>query len=259
MNQQFYKQNFNRMSYGELRHYSPNILAFPGLCAMKLCGLLPTAPTFSPMPTKIAFVEFERLSARCREFISPAMASFQRLGFEILGFEIDPSCENPNYIDGGGCHLVHPTRNFIALVSYHNFVEMPGMPGEFSGLTVWAQFENNSSLGLVNHRFTNYFNDKVLNRRTFYREASSPFKMLPVFEKLLEKFGDDRGAPAAIRTIKDLGSLLEKQSRQVLEAGLKSGRFVPMSELETIKMKQERIDKMSVLSDRFQDSATVRL
>lgn len=258
MSQQYYKQNFNKMSFAELRLYSPNIIAFPGLCAMKLCGLLPTLPTFSPMPTRIAFVAFEQLSARCREFISPAIASFQRLGFEILGFEIDAACESPNYIDGGGCHLVHPNRNFIAMVSYSNFVEMPAMPSEFTGLTLWAQFENSGSVGLVNHVFVNYFYDRVLNRRTFRCEETSPFQMLPVFEKLLEESGGG-DALMTIRTAKDLSSLFEKQSRQVLEAGLKNGRFVPMSELETIKMKQDRIDKMSAIYDRFQDSATVRL
>lgn len=258
MNQHYYKQNFNRLSFGELRHYSPNILAFPGLCAMKMFGWLPVTPVFAPMPTVPCFVGIERLSARCREFILPSVESFQRLGFEIFGFEINAGYENPNYIDGGGCHLVHPTKNFIALVAYNNFVELPTMPSEFSNLTVWAQFENNRSIGLTNHKLINYFNNKVLNRKSFRCEASTPFQMLPIFEKLLEDFGESE-ALVSLGTLKDLSSLLEKQSRKVLQAGLKNGRFVQMSELEIIKMKQERIDKQSAMRERFEDSATVRL
>lgn len=258
MNQHYYKQNFNKLSFGELKCYSPNLLAFPGLCAMKLFGLLPTVPTFAPMPTRISLVEFEQLSRRCQEFIEPSIESFQRLGFEILGFETNRACEDPNYIDGGGCHLVHPIKNFIVLVAYANFVELAGMPSEFSNLTVWAQFENHHSLGLVNHKFINYFYDQVLNRQTFYCEASSPYQMLSVFEELLEN-SDETDALVSIKTIKDLSGLFEKQSRQVLETGLKSGRFMPMSELEIIKMKQDRIDKLSAIYEQFQDSAAVRL
>lgn len=258
MSQTYYKQNFNKLSFGELKCYSPNLLAFPGLAAMKIFGLLPTAPVFSPLPTRLSFVEFEQLSRRCREFIEPSIESLERLGFEILGFETNSDCEDPNYIDGGGCHLAHPVENFIALVSYGNFVEIAHAPSEFSNLTVWAQFENNHSLGLVNHQFINYFYDKVLNRRTFRTEASSPYQMLPVFEKLMENFGANEEL-VPIKTTKDLSNLIERQSRQVLEAGLKIERFVPMSELEIIKMKQDRIDKMSAIYDRFQDSATVRL
>jgi hypothetical protein len=44
-----------------------------------------------------------------------------------------------------------------------------------------------------------------------------------------------------------------------LEAGLKSGRYVPMSELEIIQMKQARVDKQTAMYEQFQDSATVRL
>lgn len=257
MNRHYYKQNYNKVSFAELKFHSPNIFAFPGLCAMKLFGLLPTVPTFSPMPTSFAFVDFERLSVRCREFISPAIESFRRLGFEILGFEILDGCEDPNYIDGGSCHLFHPIRNINAVASHVNFFELHGMPSEFAALTVWRLFENGHSLRLVNHGLVSYFHDKVLNRKTFRSEAASPFQMLPVFEKLLEKFGEN-AAPASIRTLRDLRSLFEKESRKVLEVGLESGRFVPMSELEVINMKQARIDKLSALREQFQGS-TVRI
>ena len=258
MNQTYYKQNYNKFSFGELKFYSPNIFAFPGLCAMKIFGLLPVEPTYAPMPTVPCFVGSERLSARCREAILPSVESFGRLGFEILGFEINADYENPNYIDGGGCHLFHPIKNFVALVAYNNFINLPTIPSEFTTLTVWAQFENNHCVGLGNHKLSNYFHDKVLNRKTFHCEASSPFQMLPVFERILEESGiNDEIVP--LRTLKDLSSLFEKQSRKALEAGLKNGRFVPMSELEIIKMKQERVDKQTAMHEQFEDSATVRL
>jgi hypothetical protein len=258
MNQTYYKQDCNKFSFGELKRHSPNVFAFPGLCLMKLFGLLPTAPTFAPMPAKPCFVEFEQLSARCRGFIEPSIESFQRLGFEILGCEINADCHNPNYIDGAGCHLVHTVRNYVAMIAYHNFVEVQPPPSEFSNLTVWAAFEENYSIALANHKFISYFYDKVSNRQSFYCDASSPFQMLPIFEKLVETYaaGD---AIMPIRTVRDLSSLFETQGRKLLEAGLKNGRFVPMSELEIIKMKQDRIDKLSAIRDRFQDATTVRL
>jgi hypothetical protein len=177
MNRTYYKQNFNKFSFAELKCYSYNIFTFPGLCVMKLFGLLPTAPVYVPMPINPCFVGGERLSVRCREAILPSVESFQRLGFEILGFEINADYENPNYIDGGGCHLVHPAKNFVALVAYSNFVDLPSMPSEFTTMTVWAQFENNHGIGLSNHKLINYFHCKIANRKSFRCEASSPFQI----------------------------------------------------------------------------------
>jgi hypothetical protein len=258
MNQTYYKQNFNKFSFGELKHYSPNILAFPGLCAMKILGLLPIAPVYAPLPINPCFVGGEQLSTRCREAILPSIESFQRLGFEILGFEINAGYEDPNYIGGGGCHLVHPTKNFVALVTYNNFIKLPTMPSEFTTLTVWTQFENNHGIGLSNHKLINYFHCKIANRKSFRCEATSPFQMLPVFEKILEESGT-QDATVPFRTLKDLSGFFEKQGRKILEAGLKNGRFVPMSKLEIIQMKQARVDKQTAMHEQFEDSATVRL
>ncbi|HEX8735980.1 MAG TPA: hypothetical protein VF721_11700, partial [Pyrinomonadaceae bacterium] len=66
-------------------------------------------------------------------------------------------------------------------------------------------------------------------------------------------------ATVPFRTLKDLSSFFEDQGRKALEAGLKSGRYVPMSELEIIQMKQARVDKQTAMYEQFQDSATVRL
>lgn len=230
------------------------MFAVPGLWAMKLLGLLPTTPNYLPMPSIPCFVGAERLSARCREFISPLVESFQTLGFEALGFEIIVGSEDANFIDGGACHLFHPNRNFNAVAGYHNFFELHGMPGEFTTLTVWTRFENGHSLGLVNHPLSNYYHDRVLNRKSYQCEASSPFQMLPVFEKLFEESSEQNGSPVALDSIEKLRRLFEKQSKKILETGLASGRFVPMSELEIINMRQARIDKLSAMREQFRGS-----
>ena len=102
--QQYYKSDLQKVSLTELRYYLPGPAALL-LWLSKNLKRLPLTPMYTALPIRAAsvFVPAERLSARSRVMVDPAIRAFMDLEFGMPSFEIDRSIDL-NVIDAGGCH-----------------------------------------------------------------------------------------------------------------------------------------------------------
>lgn len=226
-------------SLSEILHYQPGFTGFLlWLLNVTRINPLPVTELKIPLPIRADsfFCAYEELSVQGKEIINPFIESFERLGFAVMGYEKNTGID-PNCLDAAGCHLLHQNGKYFASVLFIHSVESP--EPRLVTLNLWCLNSENCSFGVHNSPLAfDYFAAKTLNSTCLVVQTSSPFELFREFESKVQ-FRLNVSSLKHIQSPAQYAQLLEARSETVLNEGLRSGRFIPMTEIEVQELKRK--------------------
>ncbi len=238
----YYKTDLQKTTLEEMLHFLPG---WKGILKwlFKTLGFvrLPVLSGFAPMPIRAATFlgPSEKLSARALSFIEPLAESFERLEFERLGYESQEGFLSDEFPDGGGCHFRHRNGLWVASVIYsHSLI---GDFREIVQLTIWGLRSDGRpyrALNLPPAQVVDPFSQRILNAQVFQLDTTSPTELFQFFEKKVAE-GPGKSSFRHFAGKDDFLRCMEDLSVRVLEAGLREGRFIPMTEAEVAALREK--------------------
>jgi hypothetical protein len=240
--QWYYKTDLQTVSLGEMMHFVPGWRGF-WLWVCKTFGFtrLPVIPGSAPLPFRAAsFLQPpEKLSDQARTFIEPIAENLERLDFERIGYESNDGFLSDEIPDGGGCHFLHRNGRWVASVIYfHTRIEEMG---ETIQLNIWGVRSDGSPFRVLNlppWQVVDPFSNRILNSLVYWLDTTSPTELFQFFEKKVAK-GPGINGFRQFSGPDDVLRCMEENSVRVLEAKLREGRYIPMTEAEVAELRRK--------------------
>lgn len=240
--QYYYKHDLSKLSLSEFIHHTSLLKGIVTWVLVNIGAVnKPTTPgTLLPLRAYRLLQNNQTLSARCQELFSPALESLHKLSFDIGYYDKQLYSLTPHSIDTGGCYLLHKTGQYYATVLYSRNRIPPAFTMEQERLHYFfvSRFASGKRLVVTNSKLTQPFSLKVLNTTLHLAKTSSLIELFQLFE---EKFTtwQRRDKVLPINSINELGQIMEADSVKVLEASIKTGRVILMTDQEVAAAMQK--------------------